>query len=91
MNVIHLHKGTEPPAKSHFQPSIYSTNANTTWIALAQDWVPAEELPEADLDHQFETDTKKQKGWFGPLGIYDTTNTKTIFDNTESISLSMFD
>jgi glycerol-3-phosphate O-acyltransferase len=38
MGLVKIHKGQSPPVYSKYEPSEYSTNINTSWIALSIDW-----------------------------------------------------
>lgn len=84
--IINLHKGADPPINSHYEPPHQSTNANTTWIALAKDWIPAEQLPESNLPAIIKKAYRND--WDGPLGLFDTTFLKPFYDDNSSIHLS---
>jgi hypothetical protein len=89
MGVVQLYKGTEPPSNSHFEHSHYSTNMNTTWIALSQEWCPAESLPDAQLHHAEPMTSSKKQEWYGPLGSFAKKANKSMFDDDDSIMLSI--
>ncbi|KAJ3274395.1 hypothetical protein HDV01_002999 [Terramyces sp. JEL0728] len=91
LGVIHLHKGLEAPAGSHFDPSPLSTNANTVWIALAKDWIPAESLPEISSVEEDDSKRKRRNEWDGPIGNFSIVPQKSLYDNSKSISLSHSD
>jgi hypothetical protein len=87
MGIVRIKKGAVPPADSNYEESSYKTNANTSWIALSPEWVPAERLPDAELEEV--APVKERKDWDGPLGSFATKVTKSLFDEEASISLSI--
>ncbi|KAJ3000166.1 hypothetical protein HDV02_000449 [Globomyces sp. JEL0801] len=64
LGCIKLHKGVEPPPESVYETSPHSTNANTTWIAVAKDWIPAERLPDSNLRENV-NERNNRKEWEG--------------------------
>jgi hypothetical protein len=89
MGVVQLFKGTEPPPHSHYEQSHYSTNSNTTWISLTKEWCPADALPDAQLHHAEPEKPQKKQEWFGPLGSFSKSTNKSMFDEGDSIMLSI--
>ena len=81
LGIIKVHKGADPPSKSHYDVPKSKTNSNTIWIAISSEWCPAENLPDAGPPNP-DTYVKKKSDWDGPLGNFTSTVATSLYGNS---------